>query len=219
MVAQGRTLVLASANPGKAREIDELLAPRGIRVVTISSLVPGFDVVEDGTTFSANAALKAMAGWDQVARPVLADDSGLCVQALDGGPGIHSSRYGGAGATDQDKYRKLLSEPALVRDQARRAWFECAMVAVLPKAWLVREPVDGVELKPGPDRDHSLVLATGRLEGMIGLEPRGSDGFGYDPVFIPDDFGGKTLAELGAEVKNGISHRGRALEALARVLA
>lgn len=211
-----RRLILASGNPGKAREVEAILAPLMIQVERIGELFPDFDVVEDGETFAANAQLKALAAFAAVDGPALADDSGLCVAALGGAPGVRSARFGGPGLTDRDRTRRLIDE--LVEEPApRQAWFQCALVAALPASWLI-EP-DAHPRSPELPSDHRLVTAEGRLHGVIGFDLRGDKGFGYDPVFEPVGFDGATLAELDANQKNRISHRGLALAALLGFLA
>ncbi len=212
----GRTLILASGNPGKAREVDAILSPRGIQVIRIGERVEGFDVVEDGDTFAENAQKKALAAFAAAGAPALADDSGLCVNALGGAPGVRSARYGGPGLDDRGRAEHLL---AALHDatRPRRAWFQCALIAVLPAAWLV-DP-DAHPTAPELPADHRLVHAEGRLNGVIGAELRGEEGFGYDPIFQPTGFGGATLAEIGADEKNRISHRGLALASLFELLS
>ena len=205
---KGRTLVLASNNPGKAREVDAILAPVGIRIRRIRDLAPGFDVVEDGETFAANAAKKALAAFAATGEATLADDSGLCVEALGGAPGVRSARYGGPDLSDHDRAERLLRELAEVA-APRRAWFQCALAAVLPGSWLRAPDVHATH--PDLPAGHRLVFAEGRLEGVIGFSPRGGGGFGYDPVFEADGSDGATLAEVGPAEKNQVSHRGRAL--------
>lgn len=186
-------LVLASANPGKLREIEALLAPRGIQVASAASL--GFleEVAETGQTFEANATLKARAVCQALGRPALADDSGLEVQALDGRPGVYSARYAGDGADDAANNAKLLGELRGLAPERRGAAFVCVMACARP--------------------DGGLLLAQGRLEGRIVLEPAGSNGFGYDPVFQPSGQE-RTVAQLAPEEKNRISHRSQALTRL-----
>ena len=206
-----RSLILASSNPGKAREVETILAPLGVQVRRIGELFPGFDVEEDGETFAANAGKKALAAFAATGAAALADDSGLCVAALNGAPGIRSARFGGPGLTDSERAERLLET---LHDAARprRACFQCALVAALPASWL-REP-DAHPTAPGLPEDHRLVTTEGRLEGVIGIEQRGDRGFGYDPIFKPTGFGGLTLAEIEASEKNRISHRGQALASL-----
>ena len=210
-----RTLILASGNPGKAREVAAILAPMGVHVQSIGELSPDFHVVEDGDTFAANAQKKALAAYAATGKPSLADDSGLCVNALDGAPGVRSARFGGPKLSDRARAERLLDA---IHDatRPRRAWFQCALVAVLPASWL-RNP--GAHPHPaGLPRSQRLVTTEGRLNGVIGDELRGDGGFGYDPIFQPTGHGGATLAELGEDEKNRISHRGQALAALFELL-
>jgi XTP/dITP diphosphohydrolase len=187
-------IALASANQGKRREIEALLAPLGLSVRTAAELGFTEDVPETGDTFAENALLKARAVAQALGRPALADDSGLAVEALGGAPGVLSARYAGPGATDQERNAKLLQEMEGIPPERRGAAFVCVMACVRP---------DGAEL-----------TSEGRLAGRIALAPAGDNGFGYDPVFeLPGR--GLTVAMLSAEEKNAISHRGRALAALA----
>ena len=192
-------IVLASANANKARELAEVLRSfwaDGVELVARPTDVA--DVVEDAADFVGNARLKATALAAATGDAALADDSGLEVDALDGAPGVRSARYAGDHATDGDNVAKLLSELARVgatSPRQRTARFRCSIVLHRP---------DGGE-----------VVADGAVDGVIALEPRGQNGFGYDPVFVPDDGDGRTFAEMAADEKHGISHRGRALRALA----
>ena len=185
-------LVLATANPDKAAEIAAILD--GFELVSRPSGVP--DVVETGETLEANARLKAAALADATGEPSLADDTGLEVPALGGAPGVRSARYAGPDATYVDNCEKLLRDLAAADD--RRARFRTVA--------LVRFP-DGREL-----------VAEGVVEGTIAREPRGVAGFGYDPLFVPDESDGRTFAEMTAAEKHALSHRGRALRALATLL-
>lgn len=184
-------LVVASTNPGKVGEIEEILAGQGIELVPRPSDVP--DVAETGTTFEENARLKARALAAVTGLPALADDSGLEVTALAGRPGVQSARYAGERATDAENVALLLDE---LRNRADRS-ARFATVVVL------RWP-DGAEL-----------VAHGTVEGAIAPEGRGTGGFGYDPVFVPDEGDGRTFAELRPAEKHVVSHRGRALRSLA----
>lgn len=157
------------------------------------------DVEEDADTLEANALLKARALVEATGEPAIADDTGLFVEALDGRPGVYSARYAGEDATYTDNVVKLLSELEGVSESRRTAKFRTVVVVAYPD----REP---------------LVIA-GVLEGSISTEPHGDQGFGYDPVFVPDGGGGRTLAEMSPDEKNAISHRGRALRKLAEVLS
>jgi len=184
-----RTLVLASSNPGKLREIVQILAPLGIEAVPQSAYgVPKVDEPHD--TFLENALAKARHASRATGLAALADDSGICVPTLDGAPGVQSARFAGEPKSDARNNEKLV---ALMRDKAdRRAYYYCVMV-------LTRSPGD-----PTP------VVADARWHGEVVLDPRGANGFGYDPHFLLPELG-KTAAELESGHKNRISHRGRAL--------
>jgi XTP/dITP diphosphohydrolase len=187
-------LVLATANRGKQRELEALLAPLGIRPVLQSEL--GIDnVAETGTTFEANALLKARHAALRSGLPALADDSGLEVDALGGRPGVRSARYAGESATDEQNNARLMQELEAVPPERRTARYRCVLA-------LVREAHD-----PSP------LIAAGCWEGRIALAPAGRGGFGYDPLFLPDGQAG-SAAQLPVEVKNALSHRGRALQNL-----
>jgi XTP/dITP diphosphohydrolase len=196
-------LVLASANPDKAREIAALLSSpaRDVELLPRPPDVP--DVVEDGATLRDNARLKARALAAATGEAAVADDTGLEVDALGGAPGVFSARYSGEGATYERNVAKLLSELARVGATGadRRARFRTVALVAWP---------DGAE-----------VAAEGVVEGVIAEEPRGSAGFGYDPVFVPLGPGtdGRTFAQLSADEKAAVSHRGRAFRALATHLA
>jgi XTP/dITP diphosphohydrolase len=186
-------LVCASANPDKVAEIQEILAG----VVELLPR-PGSvgDVVEDADTLEGNALLKAQAIVDATGRAATADDTGLEVAALGGAPGVFSARYAGEGCTYEDNRRKLLAEMAGCAD--RGAVFRTAAVVVWP--------------------DGARVVVEGRCAGAITTEARGERGFGYDAVFLPDEGDGRTFAEMSAEAKHAISHRGRAFRALLAAL-
>ncbi len=180
-------LILASNNKNKLREISQMLAPLGIQVISQSEAGITLEVEETGTTFAENAALKARAIYERTGKPVLADDSGLAVDALQGAPGVYSHRYAGEDATDADRCEKLLRELKDVPAAERTARFFCAMCYV----------ADG--------EAHSFL---GKVEGTIGYACEGDNGFGYDPVFR---YGGRSFAALSAEEKNEVSHRADAL--------
>jgi XTP/dITP diphosphohydrolase len=194
--------VLATGNAGKVREYDRILRELRAEVVAISSLVPGYEgPPEDGDTFAANALIKARAAAIAAKAPAIADDSGLCVKALNGAPGIRSARFGGPGLDDAGRCAALLKALGDVdaRDPAdRHAWFECAIAVALP--------------------DGTADSVSGRCEGRILTAPRGAGGFGYDPLFLPDRQA-LTFAEMAAADKDLISHRGRAAHGLAELLA
>ncbi len=181
-----KTLLVATENEGKATEIRRGLQGE-VFVETLRDHPELTMPPEDAETFEANARLKAEHAARMTGLPVLADDSGLVVDALGGQPGVRSRRY--APGSDADRVQKLLGALERVPDEARTARFVCAMVLVVP----------------GSDP----IASTGTCEGRVGRTPRGEHGFGYDPVFVLDD--GRTMAELTLEEKNRISHRGRAL--------
>ncbi len=193
-----KTIVLATGNPGKVREIGELLADIDITVAAQSE----YDVAEaeeTGLTFVENAIIKARNAADHTGLPAIADDSGLEVDALNGAPGIYSARYAGKGASDEDNLQKLLTDLQSVPEELRTARFQCLMVYMDHAA------------------DPTPIICQGTWEGRIMLEPSGSNGFGYDPVFFVPECQ-CTSAELSAEQKNSLSHRGQALRLLVKSL-
>ena len=181
--------VLATHNPGKLKEMGAILARFGVEVVSPKDLGLTVDVEETGTTFAENAMLKAKAICAAAHLPAIADDSGLCVDALNGGPGVYSARYGGDGLDDRGRYMLLLNN---MRGQTTRAaHFACAIACAFSNG--------------------DTLTAEGRCDGTIAFAPMGEGGFGYDPVFfVPEK--AKTFGQLTAEEKSAISHRGRALE-------
>lgn len=188
-------LLIATRNAGKRREYEQLLAAPAVGVALCwpQEMGLGLDVRESGATYLENARLKALAHARASRLWTLADDSGLEVDALNGEPGLHSARYGGSAASDVDRYRLLLRRLEGVPWIRRSARFRCVVVLAAPSG-----------------ETHA---AEGVCEGMIALEAKGEHGFGYDPVFyLPGH--GRTMAELPGEVKNGISHRARAVEAM-----
>lgn len=191
------TVVLASGNAGKLREIERILDEFGIKVVPQSD----FGVTEadeTGRTFVENALIKARHAVDATGLPAIADDSGIAVDALEGRPGVYSARYAGPDASDEDNNKRLLAELEGVPDERRGAAFHCVACLVTP--------------------DHAdPVIAEGEWRGRILHEPRGEGGFGYDPLFLVPELG-RSSAELSAEEKNARSHRGEALKELARLL-
>jgi XTP/dITP diphosphohydrolase len=192
-------LVLASGNRGKLAEMHGILADLNVELVAQGDL--GItDVEETGATFVENALFKARRAARTSALPALGDDSGLCVDALAGAPGLHSARYAGAHGDATANIAKLLDALRDVPDEHRGAHFHCTIV-------LLRSSDD-----PAP------LIAEGRWRGRILHAPHGTNGFGYDPVFLPDDGGGRSAAELDAATKNRISHRGVALARLHEVL-
>lgn len=185
-------IVLATSNPHKVEEINEITKGEGIEFI----LPPGgFNPIEDGNTFEENALIKAVAANKMTNMPALADDSGLCVDALDGAPGLHSARYAG---TQQEKIQKLLFELKNVPLKKRTAKFVCAMVLV-------------------DEKGKVLYSVRGECKGKIGFEQKGKNGFGYDPVFIVNG-GDLTMAELSEKEKNKLSHRGLAIQKITKLI-
>ena len=181
--------VLATHNPGKLKEMGAILARFGVEVVSPKDLGLTVDVEETGTTFAENAMLKAKAICAAAKLPAIADDSGLCVDALNGGPGVYSARYGGGGPGDKGGHMLLLN--SLRGQSTRTAHFTCAIACAFPNG--------------------DTLTAEGRCDGTIAYAPMGEGGFGYDPVFFVPELK-KTFGQLTAEEKSAISHRGRALE-------
>ena len=192
-------MVLASANPGKQREFAALLAAHGVELVLQSQLGIA-SIAETGTTFEANALLKAHHAALASGLPALADDSGLEVDALAGRPGVHSARYAGEAASDQENNLKLLAELRGVAQIGRTARYRCVLA-------LVRGPGDAAPL-----------VASGSWPGSIATAPAGEQGFGYDPLFIPQGLQ-RSAAQLPSDLKNRLSHRSQALAALLHQLA
>ncbi len=186
-------IVLATKNQGKLKEMKNLLSGFPVDFLGLDDFGPIPDVVEDGNTFDDNAYKKASFTARVLGYPVIADDSGLVVEALNGAPGVYSARYAGENATDEDNNRKLLNE--LDGNNNRDAAFECVISIAVPTG-------------------HALTYE-GRCGGRIAEEPSGSNGFGYDPLFICSEYG-KHFAELSMDEKNSISHRGKALNQMTR---
>ena len=197
----GRKIVFATGNVGKMREIREILSDTDMEILSMKEAGIEADIEEDGTTFEENAVIKAKAVAQMLAvhaeeyrdAIVLADDSGLEIDALNKEPGIYSARYMGEDTPYSVKSRNLIERLAGVPDEKRTARFVCTIAAALP--------------------DGEVFTTYGVIEGRIGYEEKGNNGFGYDPIFYVPDYG-CTTAELTEEQKNQISHRGRALEAM-----
>lgn len=189
-------IIIATNNQGKVREFKAMLTPLGYEPVSLKDAGIVAEVVEDGETFEENAHKKARAIYELCGCPVIADDSGLQVDFLDGAPGIYSARYAGEDATDKERCLKILSELEGVDEGMRSARFMCALYCIID--------------------DEKEFSVTGTLEGFIGTEMRGENGFGYDPIFMVDEE--RSLAEMSAEEKNGISHRAAALKQLTDIL-
>ncbi|WP_085833654.1 XTP/dITP diphosphatase [Clostridium merdae] len=186
------TFVIATHNAKKLKELRRILVPLGFDAIIREDLP---EVEETGTTFEENALLKAESACKETGMPAIADDSGLVVDALDGAPGVYSARYAGEGATDKQRYEKLLNELEAVPTEKRTARFVSAVCCVFP--------------------DGKVLTAEGACEGKIAYAPKGEGGFGYDPVFL---VGEQSYAEMTAEEKDSISHRGLALSKLAQEL-
>ena len=181
--------VLATHNPGKLKEMSSILSQFGVEVVSPKELGITVDVEETGATFAENAMLKARAICAAANLPAIADDSGLCVDALNGGPGVYSARYGGEGLDDKGRYPLLLNS---MRGQATRAaHFTCSIACAFPNG--------------------DTLTAEGQVQGTIAFAPMGEGGFGYAPVFFYPPLA-KTFGQLTAEEKSTISHRGQALK-------
>lgn len=193
-------LLVGTGNPGKVREFRELLDGLPVELVIPSEVGLDMEVEETGDTLEENALLKAQAYANAGGILTLADDSGLFVDALDGAPGVISARYGAPDAkTDGDRVELLLRNMAEVPDAERAAAFRCVIVIA----------------EPGVD---TVRIAKGELRGIIGHAPRGTNGFGYDPIFIVPEYG-KTVAELDSETKHALSHRGRAARIARDIIA
>ena len=188
------TLVLATRNAGKLRELARILGAQ-VNLTGLDEFPDAPDVPETGATFEANALLKARAIADHTGLPAVADDSGLCVDALNGMPGVFSARWAGAHGDDKANLVLVLAQVADVPDTRLGAQFVCAAALVVP------------------GKTPREVVVTGTLDGRLIRVPRGTGGFGYDPIFLPDGFS-QTTAEMTAEEKDAISHRGRAFRAL-----
>lgn len=194
------TVVVATGNAHKVTEIEAILAPvmPGTTFYALGELGAFPEPEENGKTFTENAIIKAQAAAEETGLIAVADDSGLMVDALDGAPGIMSARFAGVHGDDARNNAKLLELLAEVPDAERTARFHSSVVLLCP--------------------DGAVLIGEGDCEGIIGHEPKGSNGFGYDPLFWPDDYPGKTMAELTPEQKNAISHRYHALSNLASQL-
>ncbi len=186
--------VLATNNKKKLAEMARILTPLGFDVVTAKEIgVDLGDVEENGKTFEENAYIKAKSAFDLMNGEycVVADDSGLCVDALDGRPGVFSARYGGEGLDDVGRYQKLLKDMVQIPKENRQAHFACSICAIM--------------------NDGTVIIAEGKCEGEIGFAPLGDGGFGYDPIFMVED---KSFSQLSADEKDKCSHRGNALRIL-----
>lgn len=189
-------LIIASNNAGKLREFKKLLEPFGFEVQSMREAGFTGEIVEDGETFEENAHIKARAIFEQMKVPTIADDSGLVIDFLNGAPGVYSARYAGEGASDEERCQKVLEEMHGVPRELREARFVCSIYFIYDE-----------------DDEYSV---NGTVEGYIGDEPLGSNGFGYDPIFMLDD--DESMATIGEDEKNKISHRAKAFQKLAEIL-
>jgi len=192
-----KKLIIATRNNNKVREIKDILKDVPVIIESLCDLNIDVDIVEDGATFEENAYKKAVEIMKITGYPSLADDSGLEVEALHGEPGVHSARYAGIHGDDKRNNEKLLELMKDIPYEKRKARFVSVITVVFP--------------------DGRKVEARGEINGYIGTEPKGDNGFGYDPLFIVPEYE-KTFAQLGGEIKNKISHRGKALEELKKKL-
>ena len=181
-------IIIATGNRNKVKEFARILTPLGYQVRSQKEVCPGLDVEETGTTFAENARLKAQAVFQKTGLSAIADDSGLCVDALEGRPGVYSARYGGEDTPYPAKMSALLQELEGVPGERRTAHFVSAICCVMG--------------------DGDIIECEGACEGVIGFAPAGAGGFGYDPLFFVD---GVSFAQLPGEKKDQISHRGQAL--------
>jgi XTP/dITP diphosphohydrolase len=190
-------IVLATRNKKKVEEIKRITEGMAVTIFTLNDFPVCPEVEEDGATFEENAVKKALTVARFSGKPALADDSGLEVYALNGAPGTHSARYSGSDADDSRNTEKLLSEMRLFAKKDRKARFVCSIALAMP--------------------DENVRTFNGYCEGSIGAEPKGANGFGYDPVFYPKSYD-RTFAEMSAEEKDSLSHRGNAIRQLQRYL-
>ncbi len=194
---RGDKIVFATGNQGKMEEIREILKDLGLEILSMKEAGADPEIVENGDTFGENAEIKARAVWKETGGIVLADDSGLVVDCLNGEPGIYSARYMGEDTSYDIKNQNLLDRAAGVTGSERSARFICNIAAVLP--------------------DGQVIHTEAAMEGILADRPAGSGGFGYDPILYLPEFG-KTSAEITMEEKNRISHRGKALEEMKKKL-
>ncbi|MEG0565229.1 MAG: RdgB/HAM1 family non-canonical purine NTP pyrophosphatase [Hungatella sp.] len=188
-----RRIIFATGNEGKMREIRLILADPNLEILSMKEAMAEVEIIEDGTTFAENAEIKARAVWKITGGIVMADDSGLVVDYLNGEPGIYSARYLGEDTPYEVKNRVILERLKSAVGDARSARFISAIVAILP--------------------DGKALTTQGEVEGLIAEQPAGVGGFGYDPIFYLPEYG-MTSAELPMEQKNAISHRGKALQTM-----
>ncbi len=191
-------LVLSTGNKNKIKEIREILKDLNIEVLSIEDIgLKNFNVIEDGNTLESNSIKKAEALKEKTKFMVMADDSGLFVEALNGDPGVYSARYDGQNSNDEKNNEKLLENMKDIPLEHRKASFLAVIVLIT--------------------EEYKTIVVKGECKGHIGLSPKGSNGFGYDPLFIPEGYN-STFAELSGDIKNKISHRARALDGMKETL-
>lgn len=190
-------IVIATGNKDKVREINEILKGTDFEAISMKEAGVKLDIVEDGTTFEENAMIKAQSVFDVLGGYVIADDSGICIDALDGRPGIYSARFCGENSTYEEKFARIFEMLKDVPEEKRTAQFVCAIAVIRP--------------------DGSKFTVRGEVRGVLVEEPRGDNGFGYDPIFYVPEYN-MTTAQMDPELKNSISHRGKALRAMVEKL-
>lgn len=190
-------IVIATGNKDKVREINEILKGTDFEAISMKEAGVKLDIVEDGTTFEENAMIKAQSVFDVLGGYVIADDSGICIDALDGRPGIYSARFCGENSTYEEKFARIFEMLKDVPEDKRTAQFVCAIAVIRP--------------------DGSKFTVRGEVRGVLVEEPRGDNGFGYDPIFYVPEYN-MTTAQMDPELKNSISHRGKALRAMVEKL-
>jgi len=216
--AAPRRILVATRSPHKLGELQALLHLDGTTLLSLDDVHVTGEPIEDAATFRGNAIIKARYYADRSGLPTLADDSGLEVDALGGQPGIRTRRYASEEATDQENNQKLLGELNGLSLERRRARYRCVLAYLDPRA--DDRSADRPNGRHAARRDPWVVTRSGTFTGRIALSPRGTNGFGYDPIFEPqtEPPGGRTVAQLSPEEKNRISHRARATRAMARYL-
>ncbi|SDJ98483.1 XTP/dITP diphosphohydrolase [Natronincola ferrireducens] len=196
---KSNSAVIATGNQHKLEEIGAILKDFNLEIKSMKDVgLEGLEIIEDGNTFEDNALIKARTVMEKTGFMTIADDSGLEVEFLAGQPGVYSARFAGEGATDRDNNEKLLKLLEGVALEERRAGFVCVIAVVMP--------------------DGESFTVRGELDGIIGFEPKGQGGFGYDPLFMTREYEGLSLAEISPEEKNKISHRAQALQKMKKVL-
>lgn len=192
--------IIATGNPNKLREIREILKEFNLKIISLKDLaLENLKIIEDGNSFEENALIKARRVMEETGYMTIADDSGLEVEYLNWKPGIHSARFAGERATDAKNNEKLLKLLKNVPPEKRGARFVCVIAVIMPNG--------------------ESFTVRGDLYGSIAYEPKGNKGFGYDPIFLLEDYNGLSLGGIEADIKNKISHRGQALEKMKRLLS